>query len=94
MQVLAGRLGRVAYFQSHTVSLKVAGIADLAARLTVERRAVEYHDAALVGCQRIHLFAVAQQRSDSTAARKPIVTGKLGAAFERQHIVVIDTKGS
>jgi hypothetical protein len=59
--------------QAHAGLGELAAVADLAARLGVERRAREHDDAALAGRQAVDLRAVAVQRDDLRLRRERVV---------------------
>src|SRR5690606_30814957 len=60
----------------------LAGVADLAAGLAVERGAVEDHDRLLAGLDRLHRAAIAQDRQHRQALGLEAVVAKEGRRLE------------
>src|SRR5262249_59524808 len=71
---------RVGDGKTHALSGHDAGVADLPARLAVERRLVEDDGAALAGAQRIDLVAVLHQRGNDPFGALGLVAEELGRA--------------
>src|SRR6478752_8873354 len=71
---------RINYGKTHAFARHDAGVADLPARLAVERRLVEHDGAALVRAQGVDLLAVLDQRGDDALGGFRLVAEELGGA--------------
>ncbi len=75
-------------------ALEHARIADLAARLGIERRALEHHDALLARRQRLDALTTAQQRDDGARRRERVVAAELAAHFDLRTTTQVDAEAA
>jgi hypothetical protein len=90
VQVGQAVLARVGDHETPAGGVQLTVVADLAAGLGIERRALEHHGAVVAGRQGVDAAAVAQQRHHPALAGQVAVAGEGGDRVELRQGAVVD----
>src|SRR5690606_15694408 len=90
MQVVPTLLLGIGDQETAAIHVQIAGVAHLAARLAIKRRAVKHHDAALLGLERHQCISLAiDDGSHRGTVFERVVAGKGSLALKLERCAVI-----